>query len=371
MARDGKYLMALFQVYQEMAVPNDRSIGTQYLRCSRRSVLAGIPSAHTPDAILEPISIRNWLFGIGLECQDLPIQCTDAQLDEVAALENSELYLSLMKNDSFRHLLESTVSNNSAAFLNYIADFIHDGVLRVVDSGWKGTTQLAIQEGYGVPCVGYYIGTQLPDSGDPPTDSFGLVFDEKADTSGLYDFFGTNIPLYQQLLLADEGAVTGYLLGPPLQICTNWDPMEADLYAKRIRGSQESMLSYFEAMVAWCDSESDEARDQWVTAKTMFRSTLYNTGERLNFLLDLTSKYVQNFRQEKRGELLYDPRSAHLGMDILWRPWRYIRYVTKVQRSPLWRNPLVRTCFPVIAPVYYCYTIIARRAASRICKGRV
>ena len=130
--------------------------------------------------------------------------------------------------------------------MKYTEPYIVDNKFRFVDSGWKCTTQNTIQDNYGINTVGYYIGVQKPDKPILELERTGLIFCEEKPRSRYYDYLGTNIPFYQQLLSAPHGTALKYILEDgKVLIKYEWDPMEEKLYHENIEELQHFMLLKF------------------------------------------------------------------------------------------------------------------------------
>ncbi len=364
MAREGYYLKALFELYQALLIPETEIIKSKYYYCSRRSVMSGIRKEHMPDALNGEISIRNWLksLDISLDQARSFTSISDEAADKPERLEYSMLFNKLMSNSGFAELFNKTIEENKNAFLKYTEEFINGGVFRFVDSGWKCTTQNAIQDHYSINTEGYYIGVQKPDKVLLELKRTGLIFSEEKPRSRYYEYLGTNIPFYQQLLAAPHGTALKYIYnGSEVTVKSEWDPMEEKLYHDKIENLQAYMRLKFMGLCLWDDKEAYNKREDWLLAKSAMKSSLFAHGTRLNFIRECTDNYVQNFRQENRGKVQYDIKKVKLGLDILWRPERLIRYFGKVQRTTLYDNRIIRIIYPLTAIFLYGYTILFQK----------
>lgn len=361
MAREGYFMRQLFELYQEIVIPDNKKIDTTYYWCSRRSVMAGIKKAQMPEEIDGEISLKNWLKSLDISLEEARryISFTDEEAEKPQFLEKSELFKSLIENKDFFQYFENTIKTNFDAFMKYTEPYIVDSKFRFVDSGWKGTTQNTIQDNYGISTVGYYIGVQKPDKPILELERTGLIFSEEKPRSRYYDYLGTNIPFYQQLLSAPHGTALKYIIedGNVLIKC-EWDPMEEKLYYENIEELQRFMLLKFRGLCAWDDREVYDSKEDWYIAKLSMRSSLFANRSRLKFIRKCTDNYVQNFRQEKRGKVQYDVKKTKLGLDVIWKPYKMIRYLSKVQRTSLYDKKIIRLIYPIVARVFYAYTLL-------------
>lgn len=366
MAREGYYLKRLFELYEELAVPEEHRIRTSYYWCSRRSVMAGIKDSLMPDAVNGEISLRNWLKSLHLSISDVEEygQVSPEEADDVYDLRKNRAYLELIGNQEFTEMVDDIIKENNQAFRAYTEKYIQDedGSFRFVDSGWKCTTQNAIEQNYGIKTVGYYIGIQIPDQSIKKLERTGLIFSEFSPRSKYYDYLGMNIPFYQQLLAAPHGTALKYVLeGEEVHVLHEWDPMERKLYEEKIRDIQEYMLLKFRGLCAWGQTDAFDQKDDWSIAKQSMKSSLFANGSRLKFVRDCTENYVQNFRQEHRGKVKYDYKKAKMGIDIIWRPEKYLRYFAKIQRTGLYDHRVVRMLYPIFSHLYYMYVLLWHR----------
>jgi FMN phosphatase YigB (HAD superfamily) len=364
MAREGHYLQELFHTYQELKVTDGDEVSSSYFWCSRRSIMAGIAEGVMPEYLHSDMSLKNWLKSL-----QIPVSAArryakfdDDDLDRVCDLPSSAAYRALMGNEGFSALVERTIDDNRRAFLLYTEPYLADGTFRFVDSGWKCTSQNAIQKWYGIPTKGYYIGVQIPDEPIEQLDREGLVFCETDPRSRYYDYLGMNIPFYQQLLAAPHGTALKYVVTDDgVDVLSEWDPMEEELYKNYIERLQTYMSLIFRGLCVWDDASPWDDRKDWFIAKLSMHSSLFANRMRRKFIRMCTDNYVQNFRQENRGKVQYDPSKVRLGVDIIWKPEKYLRYVAKVQRTSLYDNAAVRVLYPVISRLFYMYCLLLRQ----------
>ena len=361
MAREGFYLRRLFELYQGLAVPECERIESSYYWCSRRSVLSGIRSALMPEAVNGEISLRNWLKSLNLALDEARkyVPISEDEADAVSDLRNSVAYHRLMENPAFVERMERTIEENHRAFLAYTQPFLQDGRFCFVDSGWKCTTQNAIEGSYGIRTKGYYIGVQRPEQPILPLDTTALIFREENPRSRYYDYLGMNIPFYQQLLAAPHGSALQYVQRREgVEVLSEWDVMEQRLYEDHIKKLQEYMILKFRGLCAWDRSSPYDERDDWAVAKQSMKSSLFARKSRLQFIRNCTENYVQNFRQESRGKVKYDYKKARIGVDIFWQPEKYLRYFAKIQRTEMYDHKIIRVVYGPLAHVYYVYTLL-------------
>lgn len=362
MAREGYFLRELFRAYEELIVPDEAAIEDLYYHCSRRSALAGSFDDQLAAIMGEPISISNWLKSVGMTVDTVSsyISEIDADFEAPMDLSQSEVYQKLMSDDRFISAFRNRVAENRELFCDYTREYLDGGILHFVDSGWRGTTQNALETRYGFKTVGFYIGVRLPETHISGLDMKGLIFDERTPQSKRFGYLGSNIPFYQQLLAAPHGTTVHYKRNDhgAVEPVQEWDPIEENLYSTAIKPHQDAMRLRFRGYCAWDMLEAYDDKQDQAMAKAIFRANLFLFGERFDFARRCVKGYVQNFKQEKRGNLKYDYTRAKIHVDVVWNPANYIRYFTKIQRSELYSNPLVRTVYPIAAHAYYAYVLL-------------
>jgi len=357
MAREGYYLQLLFERYQILCAPVKSQIQPMYLKCSRRSVFSGVDEDHRKEMLNEPISIRNWLKSLYLTVDDLRryIDITDEEADEVTLLAESEKYQALLKNESFMALYRDIVSQNHDAFLTYIKNYIDNNWLNVVDSGWLGTTQLALKKYYDISSTGYYLGIQQLADCPEGVIRHGLLFEEP--DSKYYHYIGMNFPFYQELLAAPHGSAIKYLKNEDgsVDVLEEWDETEKKLYEESVMSLQTQMTTLFDGLCAW--NLTPQKKEEWIAAKTIFHSNMFAYGDRYQFIRKCENSFFVNFQQEKKGAKNYDYKEVKLGLNVFTSPEKYIRYFTKIQRSALYNKKIVRALYPAVARCYYWYVL--------------
>ena len=369
MAREGYLLQKFFDKYQQLTQPETEKIETMYYRCSRRSVMAGIREAHLPENIDGEISLRNWLKSLDISLEEAKEygKINEDEADSAGRLEDLEGYRNLMENPEFREEFNQITERNRKNLLAYTEPFLDKKVFRFVDSGWKCTTQNALEQFYQIHTEGYYIGTQKPDHPIGNIEKHGLIFQEDPE-SRFYSYLGMNIPFYQQLLAAPHGTVLSYVEAEgEITVKEEWDPMEKKLYETKIKKVQEYMQLKFRGFCVWDDQNREPDKEDWMLAKMAMKSSLFAKGRRQEFVRFCTDNYVQNFQQEKRGKVNYDPGKIKIGPEIIWKPEKLLRYASKVPRTELYDRKTVRIFYPVAARTLYLYILLFQSIKNIFC----
>lgn len=214
LAREGKFLKEVFELYQDLAPKaSGARIDTSYLMVSRRSTLlpACGPLAEEQFAGVVAqypnMSNRDVLSSLGIDTEGLGLDQSvlDRPLD-LEVLRSSDHVSQVFERERLeqRELLGALIDECAAG---------STGPLHIVDVGWKGTMQDHLQAVVGAsrPVIGHYIG--LTSAGSSTTaERYGLLFDEAhpASTHRIFRHFKS---IFEILLQADHGSVKRYRPG--------------------------------------------------------------------------------------------------------------------------------------------------------------
>ena len=349
------------------AEPN---IETRYFYISRRSIIACVRELNEAQAIKHDFSIHDWLDSIGMDVSQARRVLGDAaDLDAAVNLSESPDYRALMTDAGFVDAFECRIGENHRLLRAYLEQQLEDGRFNFADIGWKGTTQRLIETGFGIPTRGYYLGIQRDVRADQQADGdmTGLVFDERKP--GPYDeYLSTNIALYEQILAAPHGTVTGYKeengrIVPLME----WDPLEKALYEEYIASLQDRMIQVIEGLAVWETGKTRQETENWFMARIALKSSLFGSAKRTKVAQRFNSSFVQGTRGGTRGNVKYDYSKLRFGLNIFYRPERYARFLTKVpQVKALFRRLPVRAAYRVIAPIFYGYVYLVQSIKNKL-----
>ena len=211
-SRDGLIIKKAFDIINE-----NRNIKSYYFYASRRSII--VPALWKArcfnefyDKISLPnkISIKKLLKKLGLE---------NTEYIEVAKKYNlnlnQEYSLSFLKsNNEISKILEKlypiVVQNSKkeySAFMNYCQKNDFNGDVAIVDIGWHGSMQKALNSLNisGLNIYGYYVGL-TPDKKNNTKQCFGYLFENETNIN-IYEKFRYFISIFEFLFLANHGSV--------------------------------------------------------------------------------------------------------------------------------------------------------------------
>lgn len=310
LSRGGFFLHKLFEIYQQLAIPEEQQLKATYFLNSRK----------------------------------VTYKARDAYENKPEA--NPDDYILLKE---------------------YLMPHCHNNRFFIVDEGWYNHTQQTMTTIYGLDTYGFYIGScakdPMPDT--PICHREGILFDrnENGTNSPYYGVFCTNRSVYEQLLTAPEASVSAYIRQADGSITTKgtWDEREKTLYENYIAGLQAFYACVFGGLTTWC-TEPPRRR---TLAKVLLRSAIFNNIDRLQFLNQLEQNMVNNFAINKnQTKGLKDARIDF--RKLLLHPEEYVGYIAKVQPR-IYHNQLFNKLYYIGAGIFYLYvrtTLIFERKKS-------
>lgn len=217
-SREGQLLKVLFDKYQETFFENAK-IETKYLYVSRRSTL--YPSfskdlnTENFDIIFrqcKKISLENFLTNLNILDDDINKIAYQMDVSSNIELElESDVFKKLKANQLFIKLY-SEEKRKADIFIEYVNEFLDDGVLNLVDVGWKGTIQDNIQKSIPKSNIkGYYLGLIFSGySSVKKENKIGVLFSDYPCKSLGFNILYRNFDFFEKIFVADHGPVIGY-----------------------------------------------------------------------------------------------------------------------------------------------------------------
>lgn len=274
-SREGLYLKKLFDVYQELRVPQNGTIESLYLKNSRK-----------------------------------------VNRDALRAFQNGE-----------------ADADKVRIFQKYVNSFVSGRRLFLVDVGWNNSAQEIIGKLCGLETYGFYIGTFRKDRLDYQCERKGLLYDisESGQYSDFYWIYRANCTLYEQLLAAPHGSVVGYAEKPDgtVEPQEEWEPRERFVYTQYLESIQEVILLKFRGLCAWMDGEIPER----LLADNMLSSGLFGSKKRMELLNELDRNYYDNLTCGKESKIHSHREMGFNFLEFIRHPDTYVHYVCKLQRK--------------------------------------
>ena len=212
-SRDGLIIKNVFDI-----INDDKEICSYYFYASRRSIV--VPSLWKCtdfysffDRITLPnkINLKSLLKKLGLETNEYVHIIKKYNLDinyyyDVSYLKSDKSFLSVFE-DLFPLIIENS-KKEYTAFKEYCKKNNFFGDVAIVDIGWHGTMQKAIEklEIDNLNINGYYVGLIPENNTYDNKNSFGFLFDNNNGLN-IYNKFKYFISIFEFLFLANHGSV--------------------------------------------------------------------------------------------------------------------------------------------------------------------
>ncbi len=265
LAREGKFLRALFDAYQDgIGVPEDHRVSTEYLYVSRRA---------TFPAVLRPIEEENFetLFrqyrelsaGMFLRSIGWPQAAVEAvaracQIDPECVEDDfpsSSAFECLLKSKEFQDAYDRYRQECQGVLTEYLDQARKDdqGRLVLVDVGWKGTIQDHLRRALpkGVDLWGIYLGMSGPGLVRPDNRKIPLLFSYTGALARCNKTFGAVRELFEAVMVADHGSVGGYARqkGKVVPVLDD-QPEELQVYRDHVASLQDRLIKLVTALAS-------------------------------------------------------------------------------------------------------------------------
>lgn len=217
LAREGDILKKAF----EKLYTNDYVLN--YLYVSRKSIM--VPSfaqkksfKQITSKISFPkyVSFVEFLDYIGLSYKDVSEQARKHGFNEKTniegwKIENNES-LEAFFND-VESVAHDTYKKQECLFNRYLDANDFNGNVAIVDIGWNGTMQSALEDlckNRNVTINGFYFGVNSKNKLSPNSKAYGYIYDQKRNSDYQYYIMGMSGPL-EMMTTAKHGTTTGYM----------------------------------------------------------------------------------------------------------------------------------------------------------------
>ncbi|KZL89723.1 hypothetical protein [Clostridium magnum] len=226
LSREGELFKRLFDIYQEITIPNQQErINTYYLKVSRHATL--IPSIFDveKDSFQEiyknypDITLEAFLKNLGLEKNNAIVtEFEDTLIAKkmINDFKNSSIYDEVLKSEVFQRECTARAEQQRELFISYLdsfnVDYRSEG-LSIVDVGYSGTTQENIKKIFSneVAMYGYYMFSYAnPKTMNSMNQKIGILYD-KNNSKRKKDYFAYNSAVLELISLASHGSVNDYV----------------------------------------------------------------------------------------------------------------------------------------------------------------
>lgn len=346
LSREGHFMERAFSEFQQISVPSDKLIKTQYLKCSRRASRT-IDPVEMQNLLDKRMSITEYLKSLGFGLKDVQTTIEKFSISEPQnsdeLLKENKILQSLLCNSEFKDFVDEKIKRNQKAFSSYVNQFIHDNKINLVDIGWGGSMQEFICKNRPIEQQGYYLG--LYNSPYSLNNRKGLLFTycpRRNVVSPYGEILRSNTQLYELLAAAPHGSALGYDFDSdettPI-VHEEWAQNERDLYENIIKESQKSLLLLIKGISAWCNEYSYKDCIKQC-ALIVLKSAIISSEERLKFMKNLDKGFIMNFGKETVG-IKYERNWVTIKPDIIYAPERYTRYFAKLERYIIDKSPKI------------------------------
>lgn len=263
---------------------------------------------------------------------------------------------------------KDTYNNDYTLFKTYMSQYSHDGVLAIVDNGWKCSSQMLFSELLSCKTIGYYIGVNKKENpANPSCLRNGLIFDIDTDGKGsvskYYNILSARCKfIYEQLLTNDKGTLESYYrdIKGDIQFKYADEPSNSLMYCKYIKQIQKDIKYNLAGMSAWLVNSNFTAQDM----ATMYLKLIINqtkqdcviTNEIKNHRFELYDKIngIHEYSTQSDKIKKSDLNSFNLktAIDIIKRPEEFLSYFVGIKRR-LVKHPIILPFFRIIEVSYY------------------
>ena len=223
-SREGQPLKAMFDYYA-FNVMGDKNIGSEYFYISRRAAI--LPSLDCLDKEefqfisrqYEKLEICDFLKCLSFSNDEISMVCDNIDLsaNDCIFFTQFDNNLCKIKNSRvFNQLYETKRNDQKMLLLDYLSELGVNSNTRkmaLVDVGWKGTIQDALQKMLGdrISIFGFYIGIKMSEYKCSNIENkYGLLFSDYPNKSKWYDLMNRNNLFWERILSADHGPTVGY-----------------------------------------------------------------------------------------------------------------------------------------------------------------
>lgn len=357
LARDGQLIQ---RAYRKLP----KNISNEYMYASRKAFI--IPTIWMKPELSDLRNIMFWprrgtiptfLKKIGLKPNDFEEVFTNAEFD----YKQEYIYRELWENRSFIDIYNSfikkaAVKNSRSAYkllVTYMKQIHFEGKVAIVDIGWFGHMQLALQRviqasGLKIELHGYYIGLRYTSPLLREINAKGYLFDENLNRESSIKEATFNA-LVEALFTANHGTTSGFLNCDNIikPILEEWEYQNKSLMKdyKYIQSAQEGALAFVDDVL----NESE-----------YFDIGFDSTISFINWL------YLGCTPSKKSADYFGDLHMLDDKFDFMAKPKNYIHYLLnplELKQDILdshWRIGFLTRLFGDLIPYYKLYSYLRK-----------
>ncbi len=224
-SREGQVLKEMFDYYIN-EIKKDKTIQSEYFYISRKAAITpSLNDIEKEDFNLIFRQYKNLRLDKFLKClnfseEEIESVCNNENLslsDEVSNDFNNNTIQTLKTSSRFRELYDKKRNEQRKLLIDYLYGFgvKNDSKVALVDVGWKGTIQDALQKVVAekrIVFIGFYMGLKMYEYNcSTVNNKFGLLFSDYPKKSRNYDLMARHNLFWERILSADHGPTIGYI----------------------------------------------------------------------------------------------------------------------------------------------------------------
>lgn len=370
LSREGLYLKALFDSYQEHTLLNtEDKIATKYLRISRQASLqiALKPIENETFSYLRKnynaLSAKEFLTLFSFsedKVNEILSEVSYNTENKIDPFFDSVQYQELLNTSAFKKYYEQHRNREQNAFVKYIdslgVDVKNEGIY-LVDIGWGGTMQESIHKFFNdtIEVTGFYVGLKEIYNITNRTKRYGLLFSILPYKSYTDHILLANGQLYEQFLAAGHGSALGYDENAPNFTREYHEPNEKWLYEHYIEKHQEFTYKIHKSLLAKLENVCYEHfMVQNEITNLALKIGLLQSSRKLKYLETLSKGFYQNIGDNQVGISYTPPKIKNIKKTILKfliNPEHYFRYLVKLKPA-LRKKSALLAFFTPMYPIY-------------------
>lgn len=344
LAREGEYLMKLFEIYQTAFYP-DHKINAHYLKVSRKATFIpslGLLSQESFERLFRQyrtFSLRSFLLSLNFNTSEQDSICSALGSDADLVIEDfpqSEIFKALLKLASFQLLYEKIRTEQRENFLAYLkgfnVNFTNQG-LHLVDVGWKGTIQdnircIVPQE---IAIAGHYLGLVWAPMVSELNSKEGLLFSCQNKVIPDFGIFDENKSLFEVFLGASHGSADRYMRNDSkVEVSLSEHKDEQEIFYAHVHPLQQKLLEKYQALVNYFSLSDISLSQFYPYVLREHQKLVFDPSKRESAWFHALKHYenfgVFNFSQFSAGEVSFPQKIKNIYF-LLTSPRKFLTQV--------------------------------------------
>lgn len=352
LSRDGYIMKRCFDLLK------DEKISSNYLYVSRNSLI--IPALYYTNSleevieitnidVLECIDIKLFIKKIGLKIEDCLKELSILNIDINEVVKGSELNKNY-KIKKLYELLKMKISSNSKKELDELLEYLKmnnfDGKLAIVDIGWQGTMQKALniilkRNNINIDIYGYYVGVKKNALSYNRENMYGFCFSPMNPflENYLFSFGG----LFEYFYSNEDGSVINYRKNKPVLALNEYKDSDFLKIMTQIQNGGLEYLKFSLKFFKYYDFKEYE---------------LYSIKKLIKFGINPNNKITKKFRN------LYYSNIDNFYLLPQHNLFYYLLNIKKLKKDlnqSFWKVGFLKQLFKIPFPYFKLYEILKGR----------